>query len=125
MQTKVFFQQNYRTIIDKVIKIPLVLIEESKKELLIVNVKKKKKKIKQFIKIHEKICIIYVTKNILFDSLTTNINYYVIIRLRSPAYITYITSECNKEEEERNMTNKKKIIRKKYFRGYFYWNEKE
>lgn len=44
MQTKVFFQQNYRTIIDKVIKIPLVLIEESKKELLIVNVKKKKKK---------------------------------------------------------------------------------
>lgn len=61
MQTKVFFQQNYRTIIDKVIKIPLVLIEESKKELLIVNVKKKKKRIKQFQSIPSMKNLNYVT----------------------------------------------------------------
>lgn len=60
MQTKVFFQQNYRTIIDKVIKIPLVLIEESKKELLIVNVKKKKR-IKQFQSIPSMKNLNYVT----------------------------------------------------------------
>lgn len=32
MQTKVFFQQNYRTIIDKVIKIPLVLISKNQRK---------------------------------------------------------------------------------------------